>query len=401
MPVQSNTGSISSVLIKAVQDLSLARNFDEVTSIVKLSAREIANSDGATFVIKDENRCHYIDEDAIEPLWKGMKFPMETCISGWCMIHKEQFWIEDIYVDGRIPHDAYRPTFVKCLAMTPIRQESPIGAIGSYWSNVYRPSDEEMNGLQALANATSTALENLGHLSKLKERNKTLENINHQLSRLTWLAFHDLSEPLREVYLNTKLLNASLNEKLTHDQEHFFKRIYNSVEREQTLLENLQKFSNSNDHHINIRTVSLQFIVEKVLKEFKSLIEETQADINFEKLPELTADPALLMSVVRNLFSNSLKFLREEVKPLISINAQPDGSYWIISVEDNGCGISELYQNKIFDFFTRLNVKADSSGSGIGLALSKINIESMDGTIWYEPAAVNGSIFKFKLPRAL
>src|SRR5262245_19561434 len=149
-----------SELIDAVQRLSLARDLATVQEIVRRSARRLTGADGATFVLRDADRCHYVDEDAISPLWKGQKFPLEACISGWSMLNRKSAVIEDIYADDRIPHDAYRPTFVKSLVMVPIRTLDPIGAIGTYWATTRQPTEEEVQLLQALADTTAVALEN-------------------------------------------------------------------------------------------------------------------------------------------------------------------------------------------------------------------------------------------------
>lgn len=90
---------------------------------------------------------------------KGSRFPMMRCISGWTMLNKQPAAIEDIYSDARVPHDAYRPTFVKSLAMVPIRTAAPIGAIGNYWATPHKPTTEEVNLLQSLADITSRAIE--------------------------------------------------------------------------------------------------------------------------------------------------------------------------------------------------------------------------------------------------
>src|SRR5512134_2389917 len=119
-------------LIEVVQELSLARTLEGVMAIVRSAARELTGADGATFVLRDGDLCYYADEDAIAPLWKGRRFPMSSCISGWAMLHREPAVIPDIYADPRIPIDAYRPTFVKSRVMVPIRAEEPIGAIGNY-----------------------------------------------------------------------------------------------------------------------------------------------------------------------------------------------------------------------------------------------------------------------------
>jgi putative nucleotidyltransferase with HDIG domain len=112
-------------------------------------------------VLRDGDFCFYADEDAISPLWKGQRFPMGTCISGWAMKNRLPVAIEDIYSDRRIPHDTYRPTFVKSLAMVPIRTLDPVGAIGNYWAESHQPTKDELELLQALADTTAVAIENV------------------------------------------------------------------------------------------------------------------------------------------------------------------------------------------------------------------------------------------------
>ncbi|MBC9251298.1 diguanylate cyclase [Pseudomonas alcaligenes] len=157
-------------LLQVVQALSLARDLAGVQEIVRHAARELTGCDGATFVLRDGEFCHYADEDAIAPLWKGKRFPLATCISGWTMLNRQPVTIADIYVDSRIPHDAYRPTFVKSLVMVPIRTREPIGAIGNYWASEHQPSPEEVSLLQALADSTSIAIENVQLYQSLERR---------------------------------------------------------------------------------------------------------------------------------------------------------------------------------------------------------------------------------------
>jgi diguanylate cyclase (GGDEF)-like protein len=158
-----------SALLGAVQELSLARTVEDVQKVVRVAARELAEADGATFVLRDGDRCFYVDEYAIAPLWKGQKFPLEACISGWAMLNRQSVAIEDIYADDRIPHDAYRPTFVKSLVMVPIRRVDPLGAIGMYWADHHSPGERELAAAQALADSTAVALEHVRVLGELKE----------------------------------------------------------------------------------------------------------------------------------------------------------------------------------------------------------------------------------------
>ena len=110
-------------LVRAVQDLSRARSLPDVQRVVGAAARDLASADGATFVLRDGDQVHYAEEDAIGPLWKGRRFAIDECISGWSMKHGSPVVIEDVRLDDRIPQDAYRPTFVRSLVMVPIRPE--------------------------------------------------------------------------------------------------------------------------------------------------------------------------------------------------------------------------------------------------------------------------------------
>lgn len=168
----------SEVLIGAVQKLAGCRDVNEVRRIVRRTARELTGADGATFVLRDGGLCHYVDEDAIAPLWKGSRFDMSQCVSGWVMNHAEPVVIPDIYEDVRVPHEAYRPTFVQSMAMVPIRSDQPVGAIGNYWASHYEATERDIALLQALADSTSVAMESIRAMSDLRvSQNETLERL--------------------------------------------------------------------------------------------------------------------------------------------------------------------------------------------------------------------------------
>lgn len=145
-------------LVATVRRLAIARSMPEVMHITTQAARTLLLADGITFVLREGDFCYYAEEDAISPLWKGQRFPMSACISGWCMLEAKPAVIPDIYKDDRIPKDAYRPTFVRSLAMVPVRQEAPIAAMGAYWSRVKNPTPAEIELLQTIANAAALAI---------------------------------------------------------------------------------------------------------------------------------------------------------------------------------------------------------------------------------------------------
>jgi putative two-component system response regulator len=115
-------------------ELRDAPTFEELRAITMTHARRIAAADGATFVVRDGRFCFYVDEDAIGPLWRGQRFPLDECITGWAMIHNDVAFVPHPFSDDRIPHAAYRPTFIKSLVAVPIGDDVPVGAIGVYWA---------------------------------------------------------------------------------------------------------------------------------------------------------------------------------------------------------------------------------------------------------------------------
>ena len=165
-------------LAEVVEQVAAIHDLPGLMAIIRSAVRELTGADGATLVMREGGYCHYVDEDAIGPLWKGQRFPLETCISGWTMLHAEAVVIEDIYADPRIPYAAYRTTFVKSLSMVPIGRVSPVGAVGCYWSRRHSASSEELELQQALADAMSVGLANLELYGGLLRRNEELERFN-------------------------------------------------------------------------------------------------------------------------------------------------------------------------------------------------------------------------------
>ncbi len=161
-------------LLKTVQELSAARDLETIMDIIRHAARELTGAQGATFVLKDQDQCYYVEEDAISPLWKGKRFPMDICISGWAMIHKEPAVIEDIYKDNRVPIDVYRKTFVHSLVTVPIKTKDPIGAIGCYWKDQHQASSEEIKIMQMLADTAAIAMDNVSYQENIETQAQQL-----------------------------------------------------------------------------------------------------------------------------------------------------------------------------------------------------------------------------------
>lgn len=162
-------------MIAITQDLAASHDLETVMDIVRRAVRSLIGSDGATFVLRDGDQCFYADEDAIQPLWKGQRFPMKDCVSGWVMINHQTAVIPDLFLDDRVPHSIYEPTFVRSMVIVPVRSKDPIASIGCYWSSKHDASPNEVRILQMLASMTAVTLENTQIEAELRQKTVQLE----------------------------------------------------------------------------------------------------------------------------------------------------------------------------------------------------------------------------------
>ena len=395
-------------LIKVIQELSKKKSLEEIMQVVRIAARELTNADGATFVLRDGNNCYYAEENAISPLWKGNRFPMEKCISGWVMKNAQSVIIEDIYQDSRIPIEAYKPTFVKSLAMVPICSQAPIGAIGNYWSKVNTPSLEEVELLQALADSTSIAMENVQVYSeleqKVKERTLQLELINTELEAFSYSVSHDLRAPLRHIKGFIKLLEKN-NINLDEKSKRYIKIISESSEKMKVLIDELLEFSRLGKQEMINKQIELETLLNRLIMEQTSMYDINNIQWIIAKLPIVYADLALLTVVLNNLISNAIKYSSKQENPIIEIgslsNEANNEDEEIVFIKDNGVGFDMEYADKLFGVFQRLHHENEFEGIGIGLATVKRIISRHGGKIWAESMPNQGATFYFSLPKKI
>lgn len=400
--VIESTASYASVmeeLVHVIQALSHSRDLNEIVEIIRTAARELTGADGATFVLRDRDQCHYVEENAIGPLWKGKRFPLSNCISGWVMLNKEAAIINDIYQDERIPHDAYRPTFVKSLVMVPVRKNSPIAAIGNYWAEHHTPTEQELAVLQALADTASVAMENASLYSELQSKIKALEESNGELSHFAWIASHDLQEPLRTIRTQIEMFERTYTKSLDEGGKKYLWNVITCTERLQSLVKDLLVHA-SIFKSAQFKAVNLKPLIESVVaNDLKSIIAKTGARVTCDELPWVWGNEVSLARLFQNLISNAIKFTKKGTLPEIKITCVQELDKFKFCVADNGIGITPEYHKKIFELFQRQHSRDEYPGSGIGLATCKKIVELHGGKIWVDPTPANktGSTFCFTL----
>ncbi len=395
-------------LLTIVQELSLARDLERVTTIVRRAARELTGADGASFVLRDADRCFYADEDAIEPLWKGQRFPIQNCVSGWSMLHRQPVAIPDIYEDERVPHDAYRPTFVKSLVLVPIRRLEPIGAIGTYWRTQHTATDEEIRLLSALADSTSVAIENVQLYHSLEERvaarTAELERTQRHKDELAALLVHDLRSPASGLMLSAK---SRLRAKDTPESaRRHWQNVHTAAETIHRMAMNLLDVTRSEDGTFSVRQVniSLPELLAEVVELMSPLAASRDQRITLDAQlasPIFRCDAELVRRVLQNLLDNALRYTPDEGTVALAAR-ELDGSLEL-RVTDQGPGVPPEHRRAIFDKYTRTGTpvgRDDAAGRGLGLTFCRLAVERHGGTIEVVPAEPHGSAFVIRLPRA-
>ena len=390
-------------LVSVVQELSLARSLEDIMAIVRQAARWLTGADGATFILRDNGYCYYADEDAIAPLWKGKRFPLERCISGWAMLNRQPAVIRDIYDDPRIPAEAYRPTFVKSLAMVPIRSLDPVGAIGTYWATLRMPKPEEVKILQALANSTSVAMENVqlysGLEQKVAERTARLQALNEELDSFSYSVSHDLRAPLRHVGGFIELLQKQEGDKLSPKGLEYLKIILSSTQTMSGLINDLLEFSRMGRTDMRKSRIDMKALVSDVWRELAPERKDRNIVWTLADLPPAEGDSAMLKQVWFNLLSNAIKYTKRRDQTEVHVGFTVCDAENEFFVKDNGAGFDMKYADKLFGVFQRLHQKEDFEGTGIGLANVRRIITRHGGRTWADSKVNHGAMFYFTLPK--
>lgn len=392
----------SKILTTSFERLSQAKELPDITTIVAETARQLSGSQGSTFVLRDGDLCYYADEHSISPLWKGKRFPMVNCISGWSMVHQEAVLVPDIYLDNRIPHDAYRPTFVKSLCMVPIRTENPIGAIGNYWSESYTPTADEIKSLQILANTAAIALENLELRNILTKQTSTATGLKHRNSELEVAInsmAHDLRTPVAGMTGMAELLRIRLADKIDKDSYDFLFSIMDTGRQAATQIERMLMLYRAKSGAIAKQELNITQITHDLFNVLKPELQNRSIELNVEPHLKAYADPSLIRVVLGNLLSNAIKYSSRKPKTKIEVGLHKNESKFnIFYVRDNGDGFEPTHATKLFQPLTRLQTHSDFAGTGLGLASVAKIVEVHGGKCSAEGRLSEGATFFFSLP---
>lgn len=381
------------MLTAVVERLSTAATVEAVTGIVATATRELMDADGATFVLREDGTCFYADEDAIGPLWKGARFPMTACISGWAMLNRETVLIPDVRVDPRIPQDAYRPTFVRSLAMVPIRQEAPVGALGAYWREQNTPTPEQVRLLEVLANSAAVALENLelrGAVHRRTAERDELESAIHSL-------VHDLRNPLTAMLGCAELLEVEDDLEVIRAFAGTIVRAGRQLDAQIDRMLGLYRITNS---ELRPESVDLSALAGEIAGQLGARAER-RVEVEIEQGLRAHLDPLLADLMMRNLLDNAFKYTGRTPAPRIRLaraGETADAGLGTFVVADNGAGFDPSQADRLFQPMVRLHDSATFAGTGLGLASVARIVQLHGGGIRAEAQPDAGASFYLSLP---
>jgi signal transduction histidine kinase len=390
--------------IEVVQQLSMVRSMAEVMAIVRSAARRLAQADGATFVLRDEGFCHYADEDAIAPLWKGQRFPMGQCISGWAMLNRQPAVIEDVFADPRIPVTAYEPTFVRSLVMVPIRTRDPIGAIGTYWARHHRPTEDDVELLQTLADTTAVAIENVrlqeGLERRVQERTEQLRLANEELEAFSSSVSHDLRNPLNAIDGFSALMEMDLTLQSEAQTRQQLGHVREAARRMNAIINDLLTLARAGRGELCRQRVDLSAMAHEIVAGLRSRSPQRQVEVQVTPGLAFDCDPGLARIALENLLSNAWKYSSKKERAHIEFSVQDrDAEPPVFYVYDNGAGFDPCKAAKLFKPFQRLHPESEFAGIGVGLTTVRRVVNRHGGEVWASASPGKGATFFFTLAR--
>ncbi len=244
------------------------------------------------------------------------------------------------------------------------------------------------------------------HLMVVEDMNKKLETGNHELSRantslqqFAGIVSHDLKTPLRHFSMFNDLIMEDYEDKESV-QDHVNK-MREASKRMDKMIASLLEFTRAGFAKPNFSPINVLELCSTIVKELQPTIDATSASVSLQVQGYVSADLELLNRVLHNLITNSLKYKKSNVAPLINITAKQVNETIHFSISDNGIGIEPQYAARIFLPLQRLhNSESHFEGNGIGLSLVKSVIESHGGEVWLDKNYKDGARFEFILAAA-
>ncbi|MGJ3247379.1 MAG: PAS domain-containing sensor histidine kinase [Elainellaceae cyanobacterium] len=311
-----------------------------------------------------------------------------------------------VYMLSDVSETAVEPCLIRFMEKINVKSKlvMPILVKHDFWglliahqcSTVRHWLDFEVSLMQQLADQIGIALAQAQLLEQETLQRQELARSNADLQQFAYVASHDLQEPLRMITSYLQLIERRYKDQLDDDANDFIDFAVEGATRMQTLINDLLSYSRVGTRGKSFEQTDVGTCLKRALVNLKMAIDENNATITYDEMPQIMADETQFTQLFQNLISNAIKF-RGAHPPRIHIQAQRRHDDWLFSVQDNGIGIEPQYAQRIFMIFQRLHARNEYPGTGIGLAICKKIVERHNGHIWVESELGKGTTFFFTM----
>ena len=222
-----------------------------------------------------------------------------------------------------------------------------------------------------------------------EEANIKLEKANEELRQFTYAVSHDLKEPIRQVKNYAHIALTPIKDKLSPKEATMVQFVLDGSHRAHQMIDDLYSFATIGEGEQKKEEVNLLSLAQDSLVDLADKIKASGAEIDLKELPTVRGHKSMLRQLFLNLISNALKFAHPDRRLRITIDTGVDGA---VVIADNGLGIPQEAQAKIFSLFQQ--VDRQKEGSGIGLALCAKIMQKHNGRIAVTSDGHSGTLFK-------
>ena len=225
---------------------------------------------------------------------------------------------------------------------------------------------------------------------KLAEQKDELEHFTYALA-------HDFKQPIRQIKTFASLISGSANESVSVELNGHLSFLMDAATRLGNLVDGMAEYALL-DQPTTIGEIDLSKVLNNVRSSIALYIEERNGTLKIGSMATVSGNEALMTQTLQNLVVNGLKYNKSEA-PTVEVSSVAHDGQAIITVKDNGIGISANSLEEVFKPLVRLNAHSDYSGSGLGLTLARKAVTSQNGTIWCESTPGVGTEFKIRIPQ--
>lgn len=258
---------------------------------------------------------------------------------------------------------------------------------------------ERKRAQEEIARAQRQLLEaNVRLEERVEERTSQLEDLNKELEAFSYSAAHDLKAPLRRINIFSDMLEREAGEALKDQTHDYLVNIHKSVTLMTRLVDALLSLSTTGRRPLELDRVDLGAVLEEAAAEVLAENPGRAVEWDFQALPAVSCDRAMLRQVFVNLLGNAVKYTRGRLPARVEVRCQTTAREHTVAVSDNGIGFSMEYADRIFGVFQRLHRSEDYEGTGIGLSTVKRIVTRHGGRAWAESEPDKGATFYFTIP---